>query len=182
MGYHRLHPYGTLIILSRYPSISVLTSVRGCRIRISVFATTSWADIHRLLTIIPSICQKIKVHGVTPTASDESLLDRCDAVDGLLEEQSHAVNQQLEEFIEALRIKHRVQKGEIESSTEVIEAASQGLQKYGIGPCSARWYYGSFDSFIRLEQRLARLYPSLVAQSGKCKGKYFLAVPHCPLS
>lgn len=150
--------------------------------RISVFATTSWADIHRLLTIITSICQKVKVHGVRPTAFDESLLDRCDPVDDLLEEQSRLVNQQLQEFIEALRIKLHSHQGEIESSAEVVEAASQGLQKYGIGPCSARWYYGSFDSFIRLEQRLARLYPSLLAQSGKCKGEYFSTVPHPPSS
>ena len=117
-----------------------------------------------------------------PTAFDESLLERCDTVDDLLEEQSCAVNQQLLEFIEALRIKPEIRQGEIDSSAEVVEAASQGLQKYGIGPCSARWYYGSFDSFIRLEQRLARLYPSLLAQSGKCRGKCLFAVPHRPSS
>ena len=161
-----------------HPSASVLTAVRGCRIRISVFATTSWADIHRLLTIITSTCQKIKVHGIKPTAFDESLLERCDAVDDLLEEQSRAVNQQLIEFIKALRINLHSHQDEVDSSAEVVEAASQGLRKYGIGPCSARWYYGSFDSFIRLEHRLARLYPSLLAQSGKCRGKYLFAFPH----
>ena len=164
------------------PYVSVLTALRGCRIRISIFATTPWADIHRLLTIITSVCQRIKVHGATPTVFDEALLERCDAVDDLLEEQSRAVNQQLQEFIEALHNKLDVHQDKIDSSDEVVEAASQALQKYGIGPCSARWYYGSFDSFIRLEQRLARLYPSLSARSGKCRGKYPPTVPHRILS
>ena len=150
----------------------MLTAIRGCRIRISVFATTSWADIYRLLDIITSTCLKIKVSGIKHIAFDESLLERCDPIDDLSNEQSHVVNQQLHEFVEALRNRTPIRQDEIGSSAEVVEAASQGLQKYGIGPCSARWYYGSFDSFVHLEQRLARLYPSLVAQSGRCRGKY----------
>ncbi|KAL8793355.1 MAG: hypothetical protein Q9195_004033 [Heterodermia aff. obscurata] len=54
-------------------------------------------------------------------------------------------------------------------SSQVIQAGVDGLEKYGIGPCSARWFYGSFDSFIDLERRLANLYPSLIMQSGLCR-------------
>lgn len=53
---------------------------------------------------------------------------------------------------------------------EVVLAGIDGLRTYGIGPCSARWFYGSFDIFIQLERRLAALYPSLLAQSGQCRG------------
>lgn len=105
-----------------------------------------------------------------PTSFDESLLDRRDACDNLVIEQSRAVNEQLLEFIEALRMESPMGANEIGSSAEVVEAGVQGLRRYGIGPCSARWFYGSFDSFIHLEQRLAKLYPSLVAQSGRCRG------------
>lgn len=56
---------------------------------------------------------------------------------------------------------------------EVISTGVMALRKYGIGPCSARWFYGSFDIFVTLEQRLAKLYPSLIYQSGRCRGKHF---------
>ncbi len=61
---------------------------------------------------------------------------------------------------------------------EVVHAGIEGLRTYGIGPCSARWFYGSFDIFVQLERRLAALYPSILAQSGKCRGKlYFPPFP-----
>lgn len=106
-----------------------------------------------------------------PTSFDKSLLDKHDEVDELVIEQSRAVNKQLLEFVKDLRVKSPIRSGEIGSSQEVVEAGVQALHKYGIGPCSARWFYGSFDSFIHLEQRLADLYPSLVAQSGRCRGQ-----------
>ena len=111
------------------------------------------------------------MRGVLPTSFDTSLLDKRDDCDDLMIEQSRAVDNQLLEFIEVLRIKSPIRADEIGSSPEVVEAGVQGLRKYGIGPCSARWFYGSFDSFIHLEQRLAQLYPSLVAQSGRCRGQ-----------
>lgn len=54
---------------------------------------------------------------------------------------------------------------------EVIDAAVASLQKYGVGPCSARHFYGTYDVFMRLEKRLAALYPCLVEQAGQCAGK-----------
>lgn len=106
-----------------------------------------------------------------PTSFDKSLLDKHDEVDELVIEQSRAVNKQLLEFVNELRVKSPIRSNEIGSSQEVVEAGVQALHKYGIGPCSARWFYGSFDTFIDLEQRLAYLYPSLVAQAGRCRGQ-----------
>ena len=63
---------------------------------------------------------------------------------------------------------------------EVVLAGIDGLQTYGIGPCSARWFYGSFDIFIQLERRLAALYPSILAQSGQCRGKFIFMHLLCP--
>ena len=63
---------------------------------------------------------------------------------------------------------------------EVVRAGIEGLRTYGIGPCSARWFYGSFDIFVQLERRLAALYPSIIAQSGKCRGKLYF--PRFPFS
>lgn len=60
---------------------------------------------------------------------------------------------------------------------EVVRAGIEGLRTYGIGPCSARWFYGSFDIFVQLERRLAALYPSILAQSGQCRGKLSFPVP-----
>ena len=155
-----------------------LTIVRGCRVRICIFATTTWPDIYRLLTTTITICQKLKVSGVYPTSFDKSLLDRRVHCDDLVEQQSQAVNQQLLEYVDALRKIAPIRSDEIGSSAEVIEAANQGLQRYGIGPCSARWFYGSFDSFIQLEQRLANLYPSLLDLSGgNCRGESFSSSP-----
>lgn len=60
---------------------------------------------------------------------------------------------------------------------EVVQAGIEALRLYGIGPCSARWFYGSFDIFIQLERRLATLYPSLLALSGPCRGRtYFFSL------
>lgn len=61
---------------------------------------------------------------------------------------------------------------------EVVLAGIDGLRTYGIGPCSARWFYGSFDIFIQLERRLATLYPSLIAQSGQCRGSFIFIFMH----
>ena len=151
----------------------MLTAVRGCRVRICIFATTTWPDIYRLLVTTIFIAQKLKIRGVSPTSFDTRLIDRRDECDDLVLQQSRSVNKDLLDFVEALRIESPIRGDEIGSSPEVIKAGVQGLHKYGIGPCSARWFYGSFDSFIHLEQRLAQLYPSLSAQSGGCRGEYF---------
>ena len=108
---------------------------------------------------------------MSPTSFDKSLLEKADHCQNLVLEESRAVDQQLLELIENLRAKNPILSNKIGSNNEVVEAGVQGLHRYGIGPCSARWFYGSFDSFIHLEQRLAKLYPSLVKQSGRCRGK-----------
>ena len=144
---------------------------RGCRVRICIFATTTWPDIYRLLTTTITISQKLKVRGVSPTSFDKKLLDKADHEQNLVLEESRAVDQQLLELIENLSAENPARSNQIGSNSEVVEAGVQALHRYGIGPCSARWFYGSFDSFVHLEQRLAKLYPSLVEQSGRCRGQ-----------
>lgn len=54
----------------------------------------------------------------------------------------------------------------------VLDAGTVALQRYGVGPCSARHYYGSFDTYIELEKKLAKLYPCLNKQAGgRCEGQ-----------
>lgn len=135
-------------------------------------ATLSWPDIHTLLTNVIKISLKLKITGVKFVPIDASLLERQDESDDSAMEQSRAVNYQLLEFIDFLSIKSSVQRGETGSTQEIVDTGIQALHKYSIGPASARWFWGSFDAFIHLEQRLARLYPSLVAQSGRCRGEH----------
>ncbi|KAI9695781.1 MAG: hypothetical protein M1836_006047 [Candelina mexicana] len=142
------------------------TPMWGCRVRICIFATTTWPDIYKLLTTTITIAQKLRVRGVQPTTFDTTLLDRVDRCDDLLTAQSNTVDAQLLELVSALSAKNPSRTDKNGSSAEIIDAGVQGLHRYGIGPCSARWFYGSFDAFIHLEQRLAHLYPSLVLQSG----------------
>ena len=52
----------------------------------------------------------------------------------------------------------------------IASIGKDAIRKYGLGPCSARWFYGSFDAFITLERTIANLYPSLVRQAGRCRG------------
>ncbi|KAI9715084.1 MAG: hypothetical protein M1812_006202 [Candelaria pacifica] len=142
------------------------TPMWGCRIRICIFATTTWPDIYKLLTTTITIAQKLRIRGVQPTTFDTTLLERVDHCDELVTAQSNTVDAQLLEFVSALSAKTPLSAAGNGSSTDVIEAGVQGLHRYGIGPCSARWFYGSFDAFIHLEQRLAHLYPSLALQCG----------------
>ena len=150
--------------------MALADTMRGCRMRISIFATTSWPDIHSLLTKLIIISLKLKITGVRPALFDESFLERPDTCDDLAIGQSHVVNNQILDFIDLLRVNIPINSGQVGSAPDVIEAGVGGLHKYGIGPCSARWFWGSFDSFLHLEQRLAKLYPSLVKQSGRCRG------------
>ena len=91
--------------------------------------------------------------------------------DALVMEQSQAINDHLVEYVGLLSKASHLPELPVGSNPDIVEAAVQGLSRYGIGPCSARWFYGSFDSFLNLENRLAKLYPSLQAQSGGgCQG------------
>lgn len=152
---------------------------RGCRIRMCIFATTSWPDIHRLMKMIVHVGHKTQVDGIKPITFDPSLDSRTDPIDPTVEKQCDAVDEDLLRYVDELSlIRSRVdgKTSLTKEDVEVVEAGVQGLQKYGIGPCSARWFYGSFDIFIQLERRLASLYPSILAQSGKCRGMSALAL------
>ncbi|KAI4199277.1 MAG: hypothetical protein LQ350_004737 [Teloschistes chrysophthalmus] len=145
------------------------TPLWGCRVRLCVFATTTWPDIHRLLNVTIKISLSIGVRGVRATTFDDKLLQKEDFCDAVVEQQCNTTDEQLLEYVDALSDNNVRGDSEVGGSSEVIQAGVQGLRKYGIGPCSARWFYGSFDSFIKLERRLASLYPSLVKQSGHCR-------------
>lgn len=157
-------------IFQHFNFLPCFNFIRGCRVRLCIFATTTWPDIHRLLNTTVKISLSIGVRGVRATAFDEKLLQKEDVCDAIVERQSNAIDEQLLEYIDALRDSNIRGASEVGGSSQAIQAGIQGLQKYGIGPCSARWFYGSFDSFIGLERRLASLYPSLVKQSGHCRG------------
>lgn len=147
---------------------------RGCRVRICVFATTSWPDIHRLLRTTITICQKLKICNVKPVKVDPALLARQDEVDEMVVEESTRVDGLLLNCVQTLSKVPRKTTHRHGAESEVLDAGINALKKYGVGPCSARWFYGSFDIFIDLEQKLANLYPSLIKQSGKCRGKAHL--------
>lgn len=149
---------------------------RGCRVRLCVFANTSWSDVHKLLETTISIAKKLKVYGVRSIEIPKDLLTRQDVSTPGAEKQARAVDAKLHKYIKTLKPRQSLvpyQKHGFEQ--EAIEAGVKGLKQYGLGPVSARWFYGSFDVFVNLERRLAKLYPSLVKQSGRCRGK-----PHLP--
>lgn len=61
---------------------------------------------------------------------------------------------------------------------DVVDVGVAALGRYGLGACSARHYYGSFDTHVELEKKLAGLYPSLARQAGGCEGEF----QRCPSS
>ena len=170
-----------------YPtSFSPINYIRGCRVRLCIFATTTWPDIYRLLNTTIRICLSIGVRGIQATTFDDKLMKKADLCDEAVEHQCNATDEELLEYIAGLQDRDIRDDSNVGRSHEVIQAGVDGLRKYGIGPCSARWFYGSFDSFIDLERRLANLYPSLVMQSGVCRCTsnspfHHLFIP-CPMS
>ncbi|KAL9590199.1 MAG: hypothetical protein Q9203_001011 [Teloschistes exilis] len=64
------------------------TPLWGCRVRLCVFATTTWPDIHRLLNATIEISLSIGVRGVRATAFDDKLLHKEDFCDAIVEQQS----------------------------------------------------------------------------------------------
>lgn len=142
-----------------------------------IFGSLSWADIHTALATAISICVKHGVAGVRETELDSRMLSLDDLGENpTVEEQSRKVDEALSETIDVLAASNP-QPHDIGHDPEVVSSGIAALRRYGIGPCSARWFYGSFDVFVELEQRLARLYPSLKRQSGRCRGKYRLLLP-----
>jgi hypothetical protein len=103
------------------------------------------------LTTTPHIAQKIKVRGIQPTCFDSTLLTLCDPFEPAIKIECDSVDDTLLRYVDELSAAN----GQRNYEHEVVQAGIEGLRKYGIGPCSARWFYGSFDIFIQLERRLA---------------------------
>lgn len=146
--------------------------VRGCRIRMAIFASIDWADLRSALTTTIDICVKHNVPGVKKIFIDPYTLPKEIIPSDVEITTSKAVDGELYELVNTLaqRDGDYPRKTDIGSHKKVLAAGTLALKTYGIGPCSARWYYGSFDVFVRLEQRLAGLYPSIVRHSGRCRG------------
>ena len=106
-----------------------------------------------------------------PIHVDPQLLMMQDTRDLAAENQSAETNKMIDQLVNSLIAANpKPQNRSVGTEDEVLSAGASALQKYGVGPCSARWFYGSFDVFLKLEQRLARLYPSLVKQAKRCRG------------
>lgn len=138
-----------------------------------VFATLPWDDLNTALHVAVETCIKIGVSGVHRVLLDPAAVlepSKCD-VDQLVAE-SRATDAHLSDVVADLAKKSQTEMIDVGSDPEVIGAGTAALNRYGIGPCSARWFYGSFDVFLSLEQRLARLYPSLQHLHGTCRGRH----------
>lgn len=160
-----VHQRGIAVAVAGVPA----TTLWATRVRMSIFATLTWADLQAALMILIKTGVEHRIAGVKridPNAEklplDESSKD--------LEASYVSVDEDLMRLVDSLAPDHP-QPTHVGSSNEVIQAACAAVRTYGIGPCSARWFYGSFDSYIALEQRLAQMYPSLIRQVGPCRGK-----------
>lgn len=143
-----------------------------------VFATSSWADILNLVNATISVACKLNIHGIKPMVLDESCLpyDNGEPLDVAAE--SEATDKEFHDYITTLRVSDMPSQDLFPAphQKEVVFAGQEAFKKYGVGPCSARWFYGSFDIFVTLERRLAKLYPSLQIHMGRCRGKVKLAL------
>ncbi|KAI2951053.1 hypothetical protein CBS147321_1322 [Aspergillus niger] len=148
------------------------TPLWACRIRMCVFATSSWADILNLVNATISVACKLNIHGIKPMVLDESCLpyDSGEPLDVAAE--SEATDKEFHDYITTLRVSDMPSQDLFPAphQKEVVFAGQEAFKKYGVGPCSARWFYGSFDIFVTLERRLAKLYPSLQIHMGRCRG------------
>lgn len=169
MVWTKAHPLSLAVLMTRY---------RGCRVRMCVFATLSWDDLNTALTVAIDTCIKIGVVGVRSVSLDSTtalaLAPRNSA--SVLHE-SEATDKDLSELVLDLAKSCVNTNSSVGEHPLVLGAGTAALTIYGIGPCSARWFYGSFDVFVSLEQRLAKLYPSLQRLHGRCRGKsanYFI--------
>jgi len=140
-------------------------------VRSYVFTSTTWPNIHRLLSTTVAVSLKIRVNGARHIDFDKSLLDRTDVHSPIAESQSRAVDAELLDYVKSFRSYKPLIFHKYGAEKEVKTAAVKGLQRYSVGPGSARWFYGSFDVFVALEHRLAKLYPSITKQSGKTGGR-----------
>lgn len=153
----------------------------------------SWDDIDRALVEISRIGVEHGVPGMRRIEADRNLavvkdVHQLDTDQELsaLEEEAHMVDSSIEDLIGALAnnspsSEHGRQglgltitdggASRLGRHQDVIDAGITALHRYGIGPCSARHYYGCFDTYLALEKKLATLYPCLTAQAGKCEGR-----------
>ncbi|PYI12628.1 a-oxoamine synthase fum8 [Aspergillus sclerotiicarbonarius CBS 121057] len=147
------------------------TPLWGCRIRMCVFATSSWSDILNLVNVSIAIACKLNIHGIRPMTFDESCLPVNDEEPLNVVAESEATDTAFHQYVATLSSSNMPRRGPFSAAkhAEVVSAGVQAFNKYGVGPCSARWFYGSFDIFVALERRLARLYPSLQAHAGRCR-------------
>jgi len=138
-----------------------------------VFATLSWEDLNTALTVAIDTCVKIGVVGVRSVSLDPTTaLAVAPSNSALVLKESEATDKALSEFVLDLAETKKSGSTSVGGSPLVLGAGTAALRLYGIGPCSARWFYGSFDVFVSLEQRLAKLYPSLQRLHGRCRGDF----------
>ncbi|KAF7548178.1 hypothetical protein G7Z17_g7228 [Cylindrodendrum hubeiense] len=154
------------------------TPIWACRIRVCIFATTSWSDILGLVNTLIAICCKLKISGVQPMVHNADSLPKEEPEDIALVDESTNAEMALKEYVMKLAAEYPAEAPEaitpltLTQAYEVFEAGVQTFEKYGVGASSVRWFYGTFDVFIKLERRLAGLYPSLISHSGPCRGKF----------
>ncbi|KAF5269053.1 hypothetical protein FOXYS1_48 [Fusarium oxysporum] len=151
------------------------TPLWSCRVRVCIFATTSWKDILDLINMIIKVSCKLQIKGITSTIFTPDILPKQYPDDPSIAEQSVKSDASLCSYVESLSKTYP--GGDLEAkpplnlpqSREAVEASVKAFSKYGLGPSSVRWFYGTFDVFIALERRLAKLYPSLEHHSGRCR-------------
>lgn len=153
----------------------------------------SWDDIDRAVVEISRISVEHGVPGMRKIEADRNLAAVKDAHQldtdqelSAIEEEARMVDSSIEDCIEALTNNSpSLEQGRRCLSLTVTDGGASGLgrhqcvidagitalQRYGIGPCSARHYYGCFDTYLALEKKLAALYPCLAKQAGKCEGQ-----------
>jgi len=138
-----------------------------------VFATLSWEDLHTALNVAIDTCVKIGVVGVRHVPLDSTAaLSKAPSNSASVLQESETTDKALSEFVLTLAKTCEEANSNVGGSPLVLGAGTAALKLYGIGPCSARWFYGSFDVFVSLEQRLAKLYPSLQHLHGRCRGDF----------
>lgn len=166
-----------LLWAQQRPGDALTLDHRSCRVRVCIFATTSWKDTLDLINMITKVSCKLQIKGVTSTVFTPDILPKQHPDDPAIVEQSIKSDASLCSYVEGLSKKYP--GGDLEGiaplslpqSQEAVEASVKAFYKYGLGPSSARWFYGTFDVFIALERRLANLYPSLEHHSGRCRGQ-----------
>ncbi|MCJ1405277.1 hypothetical protein MMC11_008504 [Xylographa trunciseda] len=152
-------------------AIPPATALWDCRIRLCVASTLAWEDIDTVIREIAVIAKEADLPGLPPVDADFTSLVTRDPEDQMVENETRHTDELVSTFIDRL-----IEEGDVSSryfseaeESEIAFAGMLALHRYGLGPCSARWFYGSFDVFLALEQTLAQLYPSLVCQAGRCR-------------